>query len=107
MNKLLTTTFYATLAVIISSSVVLADGLVFDPENYPVNTEVVAASNSANTNSYSPTGIYASKPSSPTKVLNDTTSATTRENNNMQKALFELDSSQADVRNQLIDARAI
>ena len=41
-----------------------------------------------------------------TEQIQDIQNSETRQNNNMQNALFELDSAQVDIRNQLIEARA-
>ena len=77
-----------------------ADGLVFDPSSYPVAKAEAT------------TGTYASAPSTAvTKTVNtakvkDVADNTTRETNSLQNALFELDSAQTDVRNQLLDDRA-
>lgn len=76
-----------------------ADGLVFDPETYNANTEAAMA------NKYKTQGTYASAPVD-TKKTTDVADVTTRQNNNMQNALFELDSAQVDLRNQLLEQRA-
>lgn len=106
-NALKKTIFVA--AAVIFSAPVFADGLVFDPESYPVsaNSSVVAQSSSSISNqTYSTTSPYVAAPAVNTKKVNDIQNSETRQNNNMQNALFELDSAQVDIRTQLIDARA-
>lgn len=96
MNKFIKTAVISTVFTLFASSSVFADGLVFDPEAYPNKVDIAAASTGYNT-----TGYYAQK----SKTTGDMTTQT-RENNNLQNALFELDSAQVDVRNQLLDAKA-
>ena len=118
MNNLIKLTFLVSIASCIAVAPTFADGLIFDPESYPSNG-IAATSTSSNSYDYSPTGYYASAPDSSKKNISnssyktnvysssaDSLSVKTRENNNLQKALFELDSAQVDVRNQLLDAKA-
>ena len=90
---------FLTVLTIFAAAPCFADGLVFDPETYNANTEAAMA------NKYKTQGTYASAPVD-TKKTTDVTDVTTRQNNNMQNALFELDSAQVEVRNQLLDAKA-
>lgn len=101
MKKLLGTAMLLTVSAIIASAPAFADGLVFDPDTYNSTVDV---------NSAHP---YASKPTA-TRTVNNTAPVTatgnqsvqTQQNNSLQNALFELDSAQVDVRNQLLDAKA-
>lgn len=101
MKKCLQTVILLSISAICFTAPAFADGLVFDPESYPV-TKAEAEN---------PTGVYSTSPTKVTPAVNtktvkDITNATTRENNNLQNALFELDSAQTDIRNQLLDERA-
>lgn len=110
MNKVTKFGFFIVISVLfLVNAPVFADGLVFDPESYPDKVDIAAISttttstqNAANTTtrSYSNYGTAAKS----TTIGN--MSVQTRENNNLQNALFELDSAQVDVRNQLLDAKA-
>jgi hypothetical protein len=91
---------FLALMTVFSSIPAFADGLVFDPETYNANKDTT----SATTNKYK-TGSYV-QPAVDTKKETDITDVTTRQNNNMQNALFELDSAQVDIRNQLLDQKA-
>jgi len=87
-----------SVSAICLSAPVFADGLVFDPENYSSKpTQTAAATTKTTTNT---------TPAVNTAKVKDITNATTRENTNLQNALFELDSAQVDVRNQLLDEKA-
>ncbi|MCR5260736.1 MAG: hypothetical protein K6C94_02740 [Candidatus Gastranaerophilales bacterium] len=92
INKKNLALFAATIAL--TCVPVFADGLIFEPDSYPVST--------AEAQTTSP---YATAPVS-TKNVTDITNQVTRENNNMQDALFKLDSAQTDLRNQLLEDRA-
>lgn len=101
MKKFLQTAILVSIGAVGITAPVFADGLVFDPESYPVTKAEVQ-----NTS-----GVYTTAPSKVTPAVNttsvkDITNATTRETNNLQNALFELDSAQTDVRNQLLEERA-
>jgi len=93
INKKNLALFAATIAL--TCVPVFADGLVFEPDSYPVNT--------AEAQTTSP---YASAPAVSASSVTDVTNQVTRENNNMQEALFKLDSAQTDLRNQLLEDRA-
>ena len=89
-----------SVAAIFSCSQAFADGLIFDPESYPVSkAEAVKTTNVQ-------TSPYVTAPTVNTKTVTDVQNQVTRENNNMQDALFKLDSAQTDIRNQLLDERA-
>ena len=90
---------FLTALTLFAATPAFADGLVFDPETYNANTEAAMA------NKYKTQGTYAAAPVD-TKKTTDVADVTTRQNNNMQNALFELDSAQVDLRNQLLEQRA-
>lgn len=104
MKKCLKELIVFSVSAIYLTAPVFADGLVFDPENY--NTKKAEVSK--------PTGVYANapaktantKPAVNTKNVKDITNPATRETNSLQNALFELDSAQVDIRNQLLEERA-
>jgi len=81
---------FLTVLTMFAAAPCFADGLVFDPETYNANTEAAMA------NKYKTQGTYASAPVD-TKKTTDVADVTTRQNNNMQNALFELDSAQVDL----------
>lgn len=96
MKKKIQTAILLSAGIICMAAPVFADGLVFDPESYSSKTAQ---------------GTYASAPATTTKTVNtakvkDITNSSVRENTNLQNALFELDSAQVDVRNQLIEEKA-
>ena len=95
MKNIIKTGLMLATAVIISGSAVYADGLVFDPETYATKADATAAQSK-----------YVTVPAVNTKNVTDIKNEVTRENNNMQDALFKLDSAQSDMRNQLIEERA-
>ncbi|MGN0006235.1 MAG: hypothetical protein ACI37Z_09750 [Candidatus Gastranaerophilaceae bacterium] len=110
MKNLLQTTIVLA-ATAIFSAPAFADGLIFDPDTYPVkpvNSTVVAQNSTSTTaHPYANKSEYSvSTTAVNTKTVQDIQNSETRQNNNMQNALFELDSAQVDIRNQLIDARA-
>ena len=101
MKKCLKELFVLSVGAIYLSTPAFADGLVFDPENY--NAKKAEASK--------PTGVYANAPSNTvqavnTKSVKDISDAATRQTNSLQNALFELDSVQVEIRNQLLEERA-
>lgn len=97
-NKTLMTIIAATMAI----SPVFADGLVFEPDSYPV-----AKADTQATTYKQGESVYVAAPSTVnTKTVTDVKNQVTRENNNMQDALFKLDSAQTDLRNQLIQDKA-
>lgn len=111
MKNLLQTTIVLAVTAVFSAPA-FADGLIFDPDTYPVKpvNSTVVAQNTATATTAHP---YANKSEYSvsttavnTKKVQDIQNSETRQNNNMQNALFELDSAQVDIRNQLIDARA-
>ena len=93
MKKILN--FAAVLSFsILSANIALADGMVFDPVDYPAppkNPPIEATS-------------------APQAVSEDATAAeparVTKENNNLQNALFELDSAQVEIRNNLLEYKS-
>ena len=97
MKNIIKTGLMLATAVMISGASVYADGLVFDPETYATK---------ADASEYSTQSKYATAPAVNTKNVTDIKNEVTRENNNMQDALFKLDSAQSDLRNQLLDQRA-
>lgn len=97
MNKLIKSTIFTAFAVTLATAPVFADGLVFDPESYPSTVDIAAASTTT-TNPVKTTSYYSPK--------NSVEDVKTQANNNLQNALFELDSAQVDERNQLLDAKA-
>lgn len=96
MKNIIKTAIMFTVSTIFVNAPVFADGLVFDPDTYPISKAEVQ---------YSTQSSYVTAPVSVKKVT-DIQNQVTRENNNMQDALFNLDSAQADLRNQLLDDRA-
>lgn len=103
MNKIKKFGFFVAISALLSTTPVFADGLVFDPESYPDKVDIAAVS-PASTNSA--TRSYNNYNTAPKSLTTGNMSVQTRENNNLQNALFELDSAQVDVRNQLLDAKA-
>lgn len=98
MKKSLKTAILLSVSAICLSAPVFADGLVFDPENYSSKpTQTVAATTKTTDKAI---------PAVNTAKVKDITNATARENTNLQNALFELDSAQVDVRNQLLEEKA-
>ncbi|MGN0014524.1 MAG: hypothetical protein ACI37T_03805 [Candidatus Gastranaerophilaceae bacterium] len=95
--------FFIVTSALLATAPAFADGLVFDPESYPQTVDIVAASSTNTSNTPVRNINYNTAPKSTTT---GNMSVQTRENNNLQNALFELDSAQVDVRNQLLDAKA-
>ncbi|MBQ2645059.1 hypothetical protein IJG14_05765 [bacterium] len=100
MKKIMNKTILFTAVSLLISTSVWADGLVFEPDLYPV-TKAEAQQSPVKSQS-----VYAVAPAVNTKTVTDVKNSVTRENNNMQDALFNLDSAQTDLRNQLLDDRA-
>ena len=103
MKKVFQATIFIAVSAMLTSAPAFADGLVFDPQSYPVSK---AENQAIYTGSkYQTSSVYAAEPVN-TKAVTDISNQTSRQNTNMQNALFQLDSAQTDIRNQLLDARA-
>jgi len=99
MKKCLLTAIILSAGAISLTAPAFADGLVFDPENYSSKPAVQKTTPAKTTTNNTTPAVNTAK-------VKDITNAKTRENTNLQNALFELDSAQTDVRNQLLEEKA-
>ena len=93
MKKIFGTAMVLTVSAILAAVPVYADGLVFDPETYNSTVDVShpyagqpAAQKTANSTAKTTSSV----------VVTSNQNAQTQQNNNLQNALFELDSAQVE-----------
>ncbi len=86
-----------TLALLIFSSAALAEGMVYDPTEYTEIPEISKSKVTDNTKTVSEKDV--------TSVKN-TSTTTTQNASSFNNALFELDSAQVNIRNELLDYKA-
>ena len=89
-------------------SAVFADGMVFDPTEYPVVTEIPVSKTEGNVNLASSAALP-SNSKIETSIKKDSTLAqdsVSAQTGNFNNALFELDSAQVNIRNELLEYRA-
>lgn len=78
-----------------SANIALADGMVFDPVDYPAPPKNLPTDTAAKP-----------KAMTDTVPVADTNPASTKGNENFQNALFQLDSAQVEIRNNLIEYKS-
>lgn len=76
-----------------SANIALADGMVFDPVDYPAPPKAM------------PTEPAKAAKSAPLSVVTNKDTVT-KENDNLQNALFQLDSAQVEIRNTLLEYKS-
>ncbi len=86
---------FTTLALLVFTSAAFADGMVYDPTEYTEIPEISKTNASSTVESYSSTTAPA---------VNGTTNSA--QSANFNNALFELDSAQVNIRNELLDYKA-
>lgn len=77
-----------------SANIAMADGMVFDPVDYPAPPKSVPINNAT------------VKPKAAAPNVQAQAGDATKENNNLQNALFQLDSAQVEIRNNLLEYKS-
>lgn len=96
MKKILNVAAFLSFSLL-SANIAMADGMVFDPVDYPQPPK--------NTSLEAPAAAKAIDETAPTATNANAVNAT-KENNNLQNALFELDSAQVEIRNNLLEYKS-
>jgi len=102
MKKILNFGLFISICAI-TTNIALADGMVFDPVDYPA-PPTTSAPKTTSTNAATPKATPATK--TKTDVDVSTTGIVSKENDNFQNALFQLDSAQVEIRNSLLEYKS-
>ncbi len=93
-------------AIIISASMAYADGMVFDPTEYPAVNEVSISKTSTTSTSTAKTASSASNAALEDNIKTQSNlaqDAISEQSTSFNNALYELDSAQVNIRNELLD----
>ncbi len=101
MKKILNFGLFISICAI-TTNIALADGMVFDPVDYPAPPSTSTPKTTTATPKTTP--VAATKAKADTSAT--ATGIVSKENDNFQNALFQLDSAQVEIRNSLLEYKS-